>query len=51
MLDVLRTHLGIDLDFARLEDRADEMEEAVAEMQEGQVGGVSDGEENLGYVG
>jgi len=47
VLDVLRTHLGIDLDFARLEDRADEMEEAVAEMQEGQVGSVSDGEENL----
>ncbi len=36
---------------ARREDRADEMEDAVAEMQEGQVGGVTDGDENLRYFG
>jgi uncharacterized protein (TIGR00162 family) len=57
VLEVLEAHLGIDVDFASLEDRADEMEDAVAEMQESQGGpggvtdGVTDGDENLRYFG
>ena len=51
VLEILGLHLGIDVDFERLEERADEMEDAVAEMQEQQVGGVTDGEENLRYFG
>jgi proteasome assembly chaperone (PAC2) family protein len=51
VLEVLETYAGIEVEFARLEDRADQMEDAVAEMQEGQPGGVADGEENLRYFG
>jgi len=53
VLEVLRTYVGIEVDLARLEDRADEMEDAVAEVQEQQAGtgGVTDGEENLRYFG
>jgi uncharacterized protein (TIGR00162 family) len=51
VLEVLEAYAGIEVDFARLEDRADDMEDAVAEMQEQQVGGVTDGDENLRYFG
>jgi proteasome assembly chaperone (PAC2) family protein len=53
VLGVLESRLDIDVDVTSLEDRADEMEDAVAEMQEAQagVGGVTDGEENLRYFG
>jgi uncharacterized protein (TIGR00162 family) len=53
VLDALEAHLGIDVDLGSLEDRADEMEDAVAEMQEAQggAGGMADGEDNLRYFG
>ncbi|MFB6227225.1 MAG: proteasome assembly chaperone family protein [Halobacteriales archaeon] len=52
VLEILEAHLGIDVDFASLEDRADEMEDAVAEMQETRSGtSIADGDENLRYFG
>jgi proteasome assembly chaperone (PAC2) family protein len=53
VLGVLESRLDIDVDVTSLEDRADEMEDAVAEMQESQGGvdGVTDGDENLRYLG
>jgi uncharacterized protein (TIGR00162 family) len=53
VLEVLESRLDIDVDVTSLEERADEMEDAVAEMQESQSGvdGVTDGDENLRYFG
>jgi proteasome assembly chaperone (PAC2) family protein len=52
VLEVLESHLDVGVDVTSLEDRADEMENAVAEMQEAQAGGdgVTD-DENLRYFG
>ena len=53
VLETLGTVLGIDVDFRRLEDRAEEMEEVVREFQqmqgEGQTPGP--GDEDLRYIG
>jgi uncharacterized protein (TIGR00162 family) len=51
VLEALQAHLGIDVDLERLEDRADEMEDAVAELQETQGGAATAGEDDLRYFG
>jgi len=51
VLEVLEPFLDVEVDFARLEDRADGMEEAVAEMQETQGGSATAGEDDLRYFG
>jgi len=51
VLEVLESYLGIDVGYTSLEDRADEMENAVAEMQETQGGTATAGEDDLRYFG
>jgi len=51
VLEALQAYLGIDVDLERLEDRADEMEDAVAELQETQGGAATAGEDDLRYFG
>ena len=52
VLSVLERVLGIDVDFTRLEDRAAQLEEFLAEFQEQQTQGPqSPGDEDLRYFG
>ena len=53
VLEVLQRALDFEVDFASLEDRAEELEEVVREFQEQQGGGVetAPGDEDLRYIG
>jgi proteasome assembly chaperone (PAC2) family protein len=52
VLEALESILDIEVGFEQLEDRADEMEAVVAEMQGGEGGtGTTASEENLRYFG
>lgn len=53
VLETLGTVLDIDVDFRRLEERAEEMEEVVSEFREQQGGDQvpSPGDEDLRYIG
>ncbi|WP_435144697.1 proteasome assembly chaperone family protein [Halobaculum sp. P14] len=52
VLEVLETVLGFDVDFADLEERADEMEDVVGKIQEMQGGGEGmPSEDELRYIG
>ena len=51
VLEVLQDVIGFEVDFADLEDRAEEMEEVVGKIQEMQGGGTSPGDEELRYIG
>ncbi len=52
VLEVIEAVLGVPVDFRRLEERAEEMEEVVSELREMQGGGTSSpGDENLRYFG
>jgi uncharacterized protein (TIGR00162 family) len=51
VLEVLQALLDVEVGFARLEERADEMEAVVAEMQEQESTGTTGSEENLRYFG
>ncbi|QLG63469.1 proteasome assembly chaperone family protein [Halorarum salinum] len=51
VLEVLQTVLGFEVDFADLEERAEEMEEVVGKIQEMQGGGGMPSEDELRYIG
>ena len=51
VLEVLQTVIGFEVDFADLEDRAEEMEEVVGKIQEMQGGGGMPGDDELRYIG
>ncbi|QLG26067.1 proteasome assembly chaperone family protein [Halorarum halophilum] len=51
VLEVLQNALGFEVDFADLEERAEEMEEVVGKIQEMQGGGGMPSEDELRYIG
>jgi len=51
VLEVLEEILGFDLDFASLEERAEEMEEVVRKIQEMEQGTPTPSDEDLRYIG
>ncbi|PSP33996.1 proteasome assembly chaperone family protein [Halobacteriales archaeon QH_10_67_22] len=51
VLEVLQSVLGFDLDFAELEERAEEMEEVVRKIQEMEQGTPTPTDEDLRYIG
>jgi uncharacterized protein (TIGR00162 family) len=53
LLEVLERHLGFQVDFGKLEDRAEELEAVIQEFQESQGGGMEQtpSEEDLRYIG
>jgi proteasome assembly chaperone (PAC2) family protein len=51
VLEVLQDLLGFDLDFAELEERAEEMEEVVRQIQEMEQGTPTPSDEDLRYIG
>jgi len=51
VLEVLEELLGFDLDFASLEERAEEMEEVVRKIQEMEQGTPTPSDEDLRYIG
>jgi hypothetical protein len=51
VLEILQTHLGFELDFATLEERADEMEEVVRKIQEMEQSAPAAPDEDLRYIG
>ena len=51
VLEVLQEVLGFEIDFASLEERADEMEEVVRKIQEMEQGTPAPSDEDLRYIG
>jgi len=51
VLEVLQAVLGIDLDFAELEERAEEMEQVVRKIREMEQGTPTPSDEDLRYIG
>jgi uncharacterized protein (TIGR00162 family) len=51
VLEVLESVVGFDLDYASLEERAEEMEEVVRKIQEMEQGGPTPTDEDLRYIG
>jgi uncharacterized protein (TIGR00162 family) len=51
VLEVLQTVIDFDVDFASLEERADEMEEVVRKIQEMEQGTPTPADEDLRYIG
>ncbi|QSG06901.1 proteasome assembly chaperone family protein [Halapricum desulfuricans] len=51
VLEILQDVIGFEVDFASLEERADEMEEVVRKIQEMEGGGPAASEEDLRYIG
>jgi len=54
LLEVLQTHLGFEVDFGKLEDRAEELQAVIEEFQASQGGGGMEqapSEEDLRYIG
>ena len=51
VLEVLEAVAGFEIDYADLEERAEEMEEVVGKIQEMQGGGGMPGEDELRYIG
>jgi uncharacterized protein (TIGR00162 family) len=51
VLEVLQAELGFEVDFALLEDRAEEMEEVVRKIQEMEQGTPTPSDEDLRYIG
>ncbi|WP_435195588.1 proteasome assembly chaperone family protein [Natronomonas sp. EA1] len=50
VLDILSEHLGFDIDYAALDERAEEMEEVMAKMREMEQG-TTPSDEDLRYIG
>ncbi|WEL17948.1 Archaeal enzyme of ATP-grasp superfamily [Halorhabdus sp. SVX81] len=51
VLEILQDILGFDVDYASLEERADDMEEVVRKIQEMEQGAPSSPDEDLRYIG
>ena len=51
VLEVLEAVVGFELDFASLEERAEEMEEVVRKIQEMEQGTPTPSDEDLRYIG
>jgi hypothetical protein len=51
VLEILQDLIGFDVDYASLEERADEMEEVVRKIQEMEQGPATPSDEDLRYIG